>query len=68
VRVPHAQRDELGTLARNFNLMVATLESNEALRRHFMADISHELRTPLSVLQARWRRWKTASNRSTPAA
>jgi two-component system sensor histidine kinase BaeS len=55
-------------LARNFNLMVATLESNEALRRHFMADISHELRTPLSVLQARWRRWKTASNRSTPAA
>lgn len=52
VRVPHAQRDELGTLARNFNLMVATLESNEALRRHFMADISHELRTPLSVLQA----------------
>ncbi|MRX06855.1 HAMP domain-containing protein [Pseudoduganella sp. FT25W] len=52
VRVPHAQRDELGTLARNFNIMVATLESNEALRRHFMADISHELRTPLSVLQA----------------
>jgi two-component system sensor histidine kinase BaeS len=32
--------------------MAATLESNEALRRHFMADISHELRTPLSVLQA----------------
>jgi two-component system sensor histidine kinase BaeS len=52
VRVPHGQRDELGTLAHNFNIMAATLESNEALRRHFMADISHELRTPLSVLQA----------------
>jgi two-component system sensor histidine kinase BaeS len=52
VRVPHGHRDELGTLAHNFNTMAATLESNEALRRHFMADISHELRTPLSVLQA----------------
>ncbi len=52
VRVPDAGRDELATLARNFNSMTATLESNEALRRHFMADISHELRTPLSVLQA----------------
>lgn len=52
VRVPRGQRDELGTLAHNFNIMAATLESNEALRRHFMADLSHELRTPLSVLQA----------------
>jgi two-component system sensor histidine kinase BaeS len=52
VRVPHGQRDELDMLARNFNVMASTLESNEALRRHFMADISHELRTPLSVLQA----------------
>lgn len=52
VRVPRGGRDELGTLAHNFNTMAATLESNAALRRHFMADISHELRTPLSVLQA----------------
>jgi two-component system sensor histidine kinase BaeS len=52
VRVPPGGRDELGKLAHNFNTMAATLESNEALRRHFMADISHELRTPLSVLQA----------------
>ena len=52
VRVPRGQRDELGTLAHNFNIMAATLESNEVLRRHFMADLSHELRTPLSVLQA----------------
>jgi two-component system sensor histidine kinase BaeS len=52
VRVPPGGRDELGTLAHNFNTMAATLESNEALRRHFMADISHELRTPLAVLQA----------------
>lgn len=52
VRVPPGGRDELGALAHNFNTMAATLESNEALRRHFMADISHELRTPLAVLQA----------------
>jgi two-component system sensor histidine kinase BaeS len=52
VRVPHGQRDELDMLARNFNTMASTLESNEALRRHFMADLSHELRTPLAILQA----------------
>jgi two-component system sensor histidine kinase BaeS len=52
VRVPSSQGDELGQLAHHFNTMVATLESNEVLRRHFMADISHELRTPLAVLRA----------------
>jgi two-component system sensor histidine kinase BaeS len=50
-RVPVTGDDELGQLAADFNALAATLEKNEALRRHFMADISHELRTPLAVLK-----------------
>lgn len=43
--------DELGRLAGDFNLLAATLEKNEQLRRDWVADISHELRTPLTVLR-----------------
>lgn len=43
--------DELGDLARDFNLLAATLQRNEQARRHWIADISHELRTPLTVLR-----------------
>ncbi|HEY3489504.1 MAG TPA: ATP-binding protein [Candidatus Deferrimicrobiaceae bacterium] len=50
-RVPETATDELGRLARDFNALALTLESNEAARRQWVADISHELRTPLSVLR-----------------
>nr|WP_321467319.1 ATP-binding protein [uncultured Desulfobulbus sp.] len=50
-RVPAESWDELGQLARDFNRLAQTLESNEQLRRRWVADISHELRTPLSVLR-----------------
>lgn len=50
-RVPVTGDDELGQLATDFNALAATLERNEEMRRHFMADISHELRTPLAVLK-----------------
>ena len=43
--------DELGTLARNFNVLAETLERNQQAQRQWIADISHELRTPLSVLR-----------------
>ncbi|ASK95168.1 sensor histidine kinase efflux regulator BaeS [Xanthomonas campestris pv. merremiae] len=51
-RIDAAARDELGQLARDFNLLAQALEHNERARRDFMADISHELRTPLAVLRA----------------
>lgn len=51
VRVPIASSDELGQLARDFNDMALTLETNEKARRRWVADISHELRTPLAVLR-----------------
>lgn len=43
--------DELALLARDFNLLAATLQDNEKSRQQWIADISHELRTPLAVLQ-----------------
>ncbi|MGY5956290.1 two-component system sensor histidine kinase BaeS [Kosakonia sp. BK9b] len=50
-RVTPGSHDELGRLARDFNLLASTLEKNQQMRRDFMADISHELRTPLAVLR-----------------
>ncbi|SUB15959.1 Signal transduction histidine-protein kinase BaeS [Pantoea agglomerans] len=50
-RVEVSSRDELGQLARDFNLLASSLEKNESMRRAFMADISHELRTPLAILR-----------------
>ena len=50
-RIPVTSNDELGQLAKDFNSLAQALESNESLRRNWVADISHELRTPLSVLR-----------------
>jgi two-component system sensor histidine kinase BaeS len=50
VAIP-AGGDELGDLARDFNLLGRTLQRNEEARRDWIADISHELRTPLTVLR-----------------
>ncbi|MBS0320965.1 MAG: HAMP domain-containing protein [Proteobacteria bacterium] len=50
-RVAAAPSTELGQLVDDFNRLAATLERNETLRRHWMADVSHELRTPLAVLR-----------------
>lgn len=51
IRVETDSGDEMGQLARDFNRLAQTLESNEQLRRRWVADISHELRTPLAVLR-----------------
>lgn len=50
-RVAITSKDELGTLANDFNQLAHTLEKNESMRRAFIADVSHELRTPLAVLR-----------------
>lgn len=42
---------ELGQLAVMFNRMSETLETNNRLRRRYLADIAHELKTPLAVIQ-----------------
>jgi len=51
VRVPVQSKDELGELAVTFNRMANSLEQQETLRRHLMADVAHELRTPLTGIQ-----------------
>jgi signal transduction histidine kinase len=58
IRAPARGKDEIGQLARQFNLMAERLEASFAelaaerdnLRR-FIADASHELRTPLTALK-----------------
>ncbi len=50
-RIAVSSQDELGQLARDFNLLAKTLAYNEQQRRQWLADISHELRTPLAILR-----------------
>ncbi|WP_460468812.1 sensor histidine kinase [Calidifontibacter terrae] len=58
-RVPEADsRDEVASLSRSLNLMLARIEESFTLRerseekmRQFVADASHELRTPLATVR-----------------
>jgi signal transduction histidine kinase len=45
------RRDELGTLARDFNRMGARLQSLISSQRQLLRDVSHELRSPLARLR-----------------
>jgi len=45
-------RDELGQLARVFNVALARIEESFARLRRFSADVSHELRTPLTAIRS----------------
>jgi signal transduction histidine kinase len=49
-QVPVRTKDELGDLAKSFNLMSTDLAEANELRRQMTADIAHDLRTPLSVI------------------
>ncbi|GKX58192.1 two-component system sensor histidine kinase BaeS [Leminorella grimontii] len=67
-RVAVASKDELGTLANDFNLLAHTLEKNESMRRAFIADVSHELRTPLAVLQGELEAMEDGVRQLTPTS
>ncbi|QCX27328.1 DUF4153 domain-containing protein [Nocardioides jishulii] len=51
-RVLTANADEVGELARSFNVMAADLQRVDAERRDLIATVSHELRTPVAALSA----------------
>jgi two-component system, OmpR family, sensor histidine kinase MprB len=48
-RIPIESRDELGSLARDFNEMLVALEESRRRQQQLIADASHELRTPLTA-------------------
>ena len=50
-RVSERSRDEIGELAKSFNLMAESLENLEGMRRDFVANVSHELRTPMTSMR-----------------
>ncbi len=51
-RIPQmGPQDEVGRLARTFNLMLDRLEELFRAQQRFIADISHELRTPLTAIR-----------------
>lgn len=43
--------DEIGELARSFNLMAESLEKIEDNRRQFISNVSHEIRSPLTSIK-----------------
>lgn len=50
-RVYIQQEDELGELAKSFNVMTEKLAAEENKRKQFLANVSHELRTPISYMK-----------------
>lgn len=50
-RVNEKYKNEIGDLAKSFNLMAESLEQVESTRREFVANVSHELRTPTTSMR-----------------
>src|SRR5205085_2145298 len=49
--VPVDGEDEIARLARSFNAMSSSIETQQELRRRMVSDVAHELRTPLTNLR-----------------
>ena len=50
-RVYIQSNDEIGELAKSFNLMAESLEKIEENRRQFISNVSHEIRSPLTSIK-----------------
>ncbi len=51
-RIPVSGRDELASLAADFNAMLGALAESQQAQQQLIADASHELRTPLAAHRA----------------
>ncbi len=45
------RKDEIGVLARNFDIMAEDLKKLEQMRRNFISDVSHEIQSPLTSIR-----------------
>ena len=50
-RVTIKSEDEIGQLAKSFNVMAESLEKVEMNRRDFISNVSHELRSPITSIK-----------------
>lgn len=50
-RVYIQSKDEIGELAKSFNLMAESLETIDDNRRQFISNVSHEIRSPLTSIK-----------------
>ena len=50
-RLDESGRDELATLARDFNWMTRRLSELDQMKKDFVSHVSHELKTPLASMQ-----------------
>lgn len=50
-RIKINSKDEIGELAKSFNIMAESLERQEEVRTQFLSNISHDLRSPLTSIK-----------------
>lgn len=50
-QIQYESNDEIGILAKNFNLMTQELKNIEYLRKDFIRNVSHEFKTPIASIQ-----------------
>ncbi|ADL51973.1 sensor histidine kinase [Clostridium cellulovorans] len=51
INILYDSEDELGILAKNFNLMAKELKNIEYLQKDFIVNVSHEFKTPIASIQ-----------------
>jgi signal transduction histidine kinase len=49
--IPVRSNDEIGNLAKAFNIMAKAIAEEDTRKKEFLANVSHELRTPLSYVK-----------------
>ena len=51
ISINYESNDEIGSLAKSFNIMIAELKNMEYLRKDFISNVSHEFKTPIASIQ-----------------